>query len=60
MTDEELKLELLRLVMSRAPENPDIEQITKRASALFSFVRARPVGRPRKHADTSKGPAASV
>lgn len=71
MTRAELRLELLRLVMSKAPTDPDLGRIMAKVEALEAFVLegqpgtpALPVkrgpGRPRKSesetTDTPQGP----
>lgn len=72
MTRPELRLELLKLVMSKAPTDPDLGRIVAKVEALEAFVTegqpgttALPVkrgpGRPRKESaedatDTPSGP----
>lgn len=71
MTSADLRLELLRLVMSKAPQDPDLVRVMAKVRSLETFVLggyaepAPPIkrgpGRPRKHdpaatTDTPRGP----
>ncbi|MEW5705137.1 MAG: hypothetical protein AB1781_11225 [Pseudomonadota bacterium] len=71
MTRPELRLELLKLIMGKAPQNPDLTRIMGQVEALEAFLLegqpgtpALPVkrgpGRPRKESeastDTPSGP----